>query len=82
MTKQACGDRRCGWTGTSDDVLKAANPFDPDDVIWGCPKCKEVNGLYLACDEPGCWELVSVGTPTPSGYRSTCHDHIPKLVMP
>jgi hypothetical protein len=29
------------------------------------------------CDEPGCLEFVSCGTPTEDGYRSTCHKHIP-----
>jgi hypothetical protein len=30
------------------------------------------------CDEPGCMEQASVGTPTPTGYRRTCHKHAPK----
>ena len=30
------------------------------------------------CDEPGCKEQVSCGTPTPTGYRNTCGKHRPK----
>ena len=27
------------------------------------------------CDEPGCMSRVEMGTPTPTGYRSTCSTH-------
>lgn len=30
------------------------------------------------CDEPGCLKSVSCGTPTETGYRSTCGEHAPK----
>lgn len=76
-TKQAC-DCKVPWRGTSDEVLRAPNPFDPADELWGCPKCKAVECLYLVCDEPGCWEHSTCGTPTPAGYRSTCGKHMPK----
>ena len=29
------------------------------------------------CDEPGCLNNVSCGTPTDDGYRSTCYEHKP-----
>ena len=80
-TKQRCANSHCDWCGTSDEVLKAPNPFDPINEIWGCPECKDVNSMYLVCDEPGCWEPVSCGTPTPDGYRSTCHCHAPKSAV-
>lgn len=79
MPKQFCDNRRCGWRGTSDEVLKAPNPFDPDSTIWGCPRCKDVNVLWLACDEPDCWEMADCGTPTTSLYRNTCGKHVPKI---
>lgn len=31
------------------------------------------------CDEPGCKEPISCGTPTPGGYRRTCSEHCPPL---
>jgi hypothetical protein len=30
------------------------------------------------CDEPGCKEEITCGTPTPTGYRRTCGKHLPK----
>jgi hypothetical protein len=77
-TRQVCDGRNCNWHGTSDEVLRAPHPFDPGEEVWGCPKCKSIDSLYLACDEPGCWKPVSCGTPTPTGYRSTCGQHRPK----
>lgn len=77
-TKQVCGNRRCGWHGSSDDVLIAPSPFYPTDILWACPWCKVVNETYTACDEPDCWEPATCGTPTQSGYRSTCGKHIPE----
>lgn len=79
-TKQTCCNSRCCWHGLSDDVLKAPNPFNPDKVIWVCPKCKGIDSLYLACDEPGCWDYATMGTHTPTGYRSTCWMHSPDTV--
>lgn len=34
---------------------------------------------HLLCDEPGCGEESTCGTPIPGGYRRTCHKHIPKV---
>lgn len=36
----------------------------------------------MCCDEPGCKKQISTGTTTPSGYRQTCHDHIPTTSPP
>lgn len=32
------------------------------------------------CDEPGCFDKVSCGTPTEEKYRWTCYVHYPKKV--
>jgi len=77
--KWMCGDWRCGWVGSSADALKATNPFDTSDEIWGCPKCKTAGVLVAACDEPGCNKCGSCGTPTDDGYRLTCFIHRPEL---
>lgn len=69
---------RCQWHGQSEEALTAPNPFDPEESIEGCPHCKSVDSLQMACDEPDCWLEVTCGTPTPSGYRQTCHKHAPK----
>lgn len=79
MTKCVCDNYRCNWHGDSSEVLRAKNPFDEDEVIEGCPECREINSPRQACDEPGCWKEATCGTPTPEGYRSTCGEHRPKL---
>lgn len=77
MSKRFCTE--CGWCGDAAEVLNNQNPFDPGDTIVGCPKCKSVNTMRTVCDEPDCWEPDTCGTPTPTGYRRTCHEHKPQL---
>lgn len=77
--KRVCQD--CHWRGVEGQVLSAPNPFAEDEVeqISGCPECRAVESMNVACDEPDCWRPVSCGTPVPGGkYRSTCYDHAPK----
>ncbi len=70
--------RECDWRGL--EPLRAVNPFseDEDDVMHGCPKCREPNRIGVACDEPDCWEPATCGTATPNGYRKTCGKHRPR----
>jgi hypothetical protein len=77
MSKWMCGE--CSWRGVEEELLRATNPFSDDetDTIIGCPGCREPNTMRMACDENGCWEEGSCGTPTPSGYRHTCFNHRP-----
>ncbi len=75
--KVKCNERRCGWRGTSDQQLSAPNPFEEGETIWACPKCKSIDSIVYACDEPGCWGAVSCGMLTSGGYRNTCFDHRP-----
>jgi len=46
--------------------------------IYGSPNCKSIDKLVVLCDESGCSQEVVCGTPTKTGYRRTCHKHIPK----
>lgn len=75
MDKLLC--EGCNWHGPQSEMLTAPNPFDPAGAINGCPKCKSVECLVVACDEPDCWRETSCGTPTPTGYRRTCGEHRP-----
>jgi phage FluMu protein Com len=75
MSKWMCEE--CDWCGQESDLLRASNPFASNDNVVGCPHCKEINSMTMACDEPGCWRQVSCGTPTPGGYRNTCGKHKP-----
>lgn len=60
------------WTGGL-SALEGAFDFlgwndDPHPVDAG-----------MLCDEPGCKAWISCGTPTSTGYRSTCGKHAPRL---
>lgn len=72
-----CFCRECDWRGTWGDVLKAPNPFAPEEEIMGCPDCKAVDDtLRTACYETGCWKEASCGSPYPDGvYRWSCYKH-------
>lgn len=76
--KLRCMNIRCGWCGPDTEMLKAQNPFQDGDTLNGCPLCRDVNTLQVACDEPDCWEASSCGTPTDAGYRRTCGKHMPR----
>ena len=43
MTKVIC--KECGWVGTSDELLKAPNPFSVLEDIYGCPQCLTPNSV-------------------------------------
>lgn len=77
--KMVCEE--CGWVGRENELLTAENPFRPEDMVTGCPKCKSLDTIRAGCDEPGCDEIATCGTPTEKGYRMTCgyHVQIPKV---
>lgn len=64
------------------EPLTAPNPFSAgESIIYGCPECRAVETLELACDEPDCWRVATCGTPVrhgvSEGYRHTCSKHQP-----
>jgi hypothetical protein len=66
----------CPWQGEGLDLLVAPNPFDLDDDIVGCPKCKGINTMQTVCQEDNCWEIASSGVPFKNGdYKWLCHKH-------
>ena len=87
--KVKCDERHCGWHGLDDEILIAPNPFDSDEMLQGCPNCKQVNCMLVVCDEPDCWSEVSCGWPTldgepcnsgtGNGYQQTCGKHMKHL---
>ena len=77
--KVKCDEHHCTWIGREREILTAENPFDENDKITACPKCKTIDSLVFACDEEDCWRSVSCGTSTQSGYRRTCHEHKPEF---
>jgi hypothetical protein len=75
--KRLC--KECGWHGTETEVLTAPNPFEEDTEITGCPACLSVESMAVACDAADCWNEICCGTPTPTGYRTTCYNHRPDI---
>ena len=73
--KVKCIERHCKWKGLDNELLRANNPFDSDDILIGCPQGKGINTIVCVCDEPGCWEQSTCGTPSINGYRNTCGKH-------
>jgi hypothetical protein len=65
----------CDWIGNDADLLRAPSPFDSTETICACPKCKAVEDVINACDEPTCDRPATCGFPTATGYRRTCHRH-------
>lgn len=66
----------CSHICGSDGLLEAPNPFDPEDIVYGCSECKAINSYEAACDEPGCDKSAGCGWPTADGgYRHTCGQH-------
>ena len=76
MKKWKCEE--CDTITDEDKILIADSPFDPANIITGCPVCRSVNSLQAACDEYGCKKLATCGFPTAEGYRVTCGEHMRK----
>jgi hypothetical protein len=78
--KMRCEDRRCDWCGHGIDIFNmpvAPHPFISGHSVTGCPGCREIDTMRIVCDEPGCWEFVTCGTPEGDDYRRTCDKHRP-----
>jgi hypothetical protein len=73
-----CDNRHCGWIGEEGEMLCAPDPFNEGDMLYACPKCRD-QSLVLACDEKGCKNQATCGTPTPAGYRRVCGNHYREL---
>ncbi len=71
------GCQECRWTGYDAELLVAPHPFSEGCKVHGCPSCQDICGLVMICDEAGCKDPVSCGTPVDGDYRSTCYAHMP-----
>ena len=67
----------CREVMDENDFLKAKNPFDKTEEIYGCPNCKTIDSFVQICDVEGCNIEATCGTPTKDGYRRTCGFHQP-----
>ena len=72
--------RECNWITAESGLPRAPHPFITGRTVEGCPHCFEIGDFDRICDEPGCDGIQSIGMPTPTGYRMTCHRHAPEEV--
>jgi hypothetical protein len=70
----------CNWKGVASELLHSVSPFDKDEVITGCPECKEIGSSVSVCDFIDCWKEATCGTPTEDDYRWTCGKHSRELI--
>lgn len=75
-TRYRCDE--CDAIVNEAEILIAPSPFKNDYLIKGCPYCLDIVDFSQLCNEPGCDELITCVTPTPTGYRCTCSEHVPK----
>ena len=71
----------CDWTGPWDKFDQVTDPHPKGTVasMWlVCPKCRTPENNEVMCDEPGCEQRGSCGTPdNMGGYVWTCYEHRP-----
>lgn len=73
----------CDHICTTAERLTAPNPFADTDEISGCPNCKAVQSLEVACATVGCTRLGTCGGKGADGvYRFTCYEHADWLHAP
>lgn len=71
------GCHECRSICTKEELLSAPNPFEENEIIHACPKCKAVEAYFLLCEVEGCPNSASSGYPVEGGYLQVCYDHRP-----
>ena len=41
--KRRC--KECNWTGTTKELLEAPDPFNPEETLTGCTKCRQTGTM-------------------------------------
>ena len=79
IPKLGCSE--CDWRGFAEDMLEAENPFEPDQMITGCPTCMSIDKEVRICDIKGCNREATCGTPVPDDreYVTSCGQHYQEL---
>lgn len=71
-----CDD--CYESFDESEFLRAPSPFDPEDEITGCPRCKSTDDFTPLCDHGSCTRQGSGGYPMANGsYVLRCFEHRP-----
>ena len=68
----------CDSISLATELLTAPNPFNPEQLLTGCPICKHAEGFTKLCDRSGCDRVATCGFPVGpelGGYWRTCDRH-------
>jgi len=77
--KYKCGC--CDTISIVGDILKAPNPFNVHDELWGCPHCFAAEDFLRVCDGNGCNSTSVAGIPISDMYLFLCRDHASELEL-
>lgn len=76
--KLRCNNYPCEWRGEDSEALTAPHPFRPGEEVTGCPVCRSLETLVVACGKPDCWEAAT-GSYSGNGPNSwVCGAHRPQ----
>ena len=78
--KQAAGYvcTECGWKGNATNTAIVKIIGGKISTVLCCPKCDTMKStIHKCCEEPGCAEIATQGTPFKCGYKRHCHKHPP-----
>jgi hypothetical protein len=66
---------QCGTVSLGSQMLTAPSPFDPEDTLTACPKCKSMDEWKEMCEIDGCDNGATMGMNTENGYKRLCYKH-------
>ncbi len=75
MTNRRWRCLRCAWIGTREAMLEAPHSFLTDEIVLGCPSCREIDKFELMCDVEDCPNEATCGLLSAAGYRRICRHH-------
>ena len=67
----------CGLISKSKEMLTATSPFDAEDTLTACPKCRSMDDFKEMCETAGCTNGATMGmrTDDKGGYMRLCYEH-------
>jgi hypothetical protein len=72
-----CTSEGCRWRGAWSDVLMALSPFRKDNLVCGCPRCRQLTVVKCCqAEDPPCWEAAQYSQLIPNDVRWVCWGHM------
>ena len=57
-----CKCVKCGWRGMNSGLLSAANPFEADEYVIGCPDCRGIDTIIEVTNDDSVEEMKTEET--------------------